>query len=103
MLVQLPPDLAAVAGCAEVDVREDDNGYPEVYSGETRLTRFSIADLGRIQALVKPVERAPEPWTPGTPLKRGQKRPRECAPKPATAPVIGGRSWGTLSAHRGSR
>jgi len=99
MLVTLPADLAELAGCSVVDVREDDIGFPEVYDGKRRLTCFSLVDLSRIQALAntEPM-RAPEP---GRPLKRGEKpRERRSYGEPFSA-----RRTGRYAAmmHRGTR
>lgn len=100
MLVTLPPDLAERFGATEADVRQDDDEYAfwHVIIGGVEVRSLTERDLTRLIAMAAPDERAPEPG-PGRPLKRGERRPRGW-PKPATAPVTGGRGWGTLSAHR---
>ncbi len=49
--VTLPADLAALAGCAEVDVTEDENDILIAYRDGVELLCFSWADFGKIRDL----------------------------------------------------
>ena len=49
--VTLPADLAAKAGCSEVDVEIDDVDCTQVYRDGALLRCFSWADHGRIRDL----------------------------------------------------
>ena len=49
--VTLPADLAAKAGCADVDVEIDDVDCTQVYRDGALLRCFSWADHGRIRDL----------------------------------------------------
>ena len=73
--VTLPDDLAALAGCAEVDVTEDDLGLVEFRDGARVLRCFSCHDEGRILALETEVKRQAAPWQgPKQRVKRGAKK-----------------------------
>lgn len=103
MLITLTAEQAERAGCAVVDVREDEDGFPEVYDGERRLTCFSLAELAVFQDKLH-APPPPAPWTPGKPLKRGEKRKTEPAPR-AWGKGVGGtrNTMGTLSGNRARR
>ncbi len=49
--VTLPADLAALAGCPEVDVTEDENDILIAYRDGVELLCFSWADFGVIRDL----------------------------------------------------
>ena len=73
--VTLPDDLAALAGCAEVDVTEDDLGLVEIRDGDRVLRCFSCHNEGRILALETEVKRQAAPWQgPKQRVKRGAKK-----------------------------
>ena len=73
--VTLPDDLAALAGCSEVDVAEDDLGLVEFRDGARVLRCFSCHSEGRILALETEVKRQAAPWQgPKQRVKRGAKK-----------------------------
>ena len=104
-LMTLTAEQAERAGCAVVDVREDEDDFPHAYDGERRLTCFSLKELAAFQAKLHEPPPAPMvPWTPGKPLKRGEKRKTEPAPR-AWGKGVGGtrNTMGTLSGNRARR
>ncbi len=73
--VTLPDDLAALAGCSEVDVTEDDLGLVEFRDGARVLRCFSCHDEGRILALETETLRQAAPWQgPKQRVKRGHRK-----------------------------
>lgn len=103
MLIPLSAEQATRAGCEVVDVREDDDGYPEVYDGDRRLRCFTLVELARFQEKLH-APPAPEPWKPGRPLKRGERPTAEPAPRTWGKNVGGTRNtMGTLSGNRARR
>ena len=103
MLITLTAEQAVRAGCDVVDVREDEDGYPEVYDGDRRLLCFTLPELSVFQGKLH-APPPPAPGRPGRPLKRGDRRSSEPPPREWGKGVGGTRNtMGTLSGNRARR